>query len=332
MKISKIFAGLSAAAIMAAMAIPAAAGDGAPIKASDKWKLEAKDTRATVTLLGDEKDNPMLGKNEQATWDELFKATTARITVQGDYFGEENWEASGSIVVTAHMLGWGQVDWSLGPGGYLNEDGTVNTEKNKDISKIYVDGNKYTIEANLQSFISADKTDADISGETGLYTIEKQYASGLDQDYANFVVQSFNQDSTKGWSILGFELVDDNGNKIASDGEVAMGDVYYADGKYADQDASAGSSKSDSDSKGDAASNSDSDSKSSSTGSSAKGSSTTGGSTSGTSTSGSTSGTSASSSKGSSSDSSANTGAASGLALAGIALAGTALVIAKKRK
>ncbi|MGN1134263.1 MAG: hypothetical protein ACI4RN_07405 [Oscillospiraceae bacterium] len=327
MKISKIFAGVSAAAIMAAMAIPAAAGDGAPITASDRWKLEAKDTRATVTLIGDEKDNPMLGENKEETWDKLFPATTARITVQGDYFGEENWEASGSIVVTGHMLGWGQVDWSLGPGGYLKEDGTVNAEKNKDINKIYVDGNKYTIEANLQGFISADKTDMDISGETGLYTAEKQYSSGLTQDYANFVVQSFNMDSTKGWSIIGFELVDDNGNKVVSDGEVTMGDVYYENGKYNDGNSStAGASSSTTDASS-AASTTSGDKASASTNNSTK-TNTTSGTTTTTSASKSGSTTGSSSSK----DTSANTGAASGLALAGIALAGTALVISKKRK
>lgn len=322
MKISKILAAVSAMAVAASLAIPASAGKGAPIGVpGNGWTLDAKKTLATRTLIGEEKDSPAFGANEDATWEKLFPASVARITVQGDYFGEEGWDASGSIVITSHSLGWGQVDWQLGAGCYnMNDDGTikeVNPEKNEFVNKIYVkDGNKYTIEVTLKGLNDSLTTNTDIGAETGFFTVNKTYAEGLGQEYANVCVQSFNEDTTKSWNVIGFELADANGNSVFKEGDVAMGDVYdpaaaLNGGDTKTDDKSSDDSKSSDDKSGSAAS-----------GSAASGSaSTTSGSSSSKGSSKSTSG----------SDSSSDTGAASGLALAGIALAGAAFVISKKK-
>lgn len=323
MKISKILSAVSAMAVAASMAIPAAAGNGAPIGVPDNWELKSKDTLATRVLIGDAASNPAFGENTKEnqanTWDKLFPATTVRITVQGDYFGSENWDASGSIVVTGHMLGWAQVDWQLGA-GCLNEDGTPNPEKNANINKIYCkDNNKYTIEATLQNFIDADKSDADLSGEAGLYTCEKNYAQGLDQNYASLVIQSFNEDSAKGWNVLGFEFLDANGGSIIKEGEVAMGDECDpSTGKAKD-----GSTGNSANNNGGAAANNNGGAAANNNGGAAANNSGSSSSSSGS--------KSSSSSTAKGSDASSKTGAASGLALAGIALAGAAFVISKKK-
>ncbi|MGN1134271.1 MAG: hypothetical protein ACI4RN_07445 [Oscillospiraceae bacterium] len=323
MKLSKIFAGASAAVLMAAMAIPAAAGDGAPIGVIDKWELDGKKTLASRYLIGAEENTPYFEKNEQSAWDKLFTATTVRITVQGDYFGEDGWDASGSIVLNSTMDNWDQVDWQLGKGCYnLNDDGSikgVNEEKNKHIAKIYVSDNKYTIEANLDSFALQDN----------LFQFEKEKGGDLSGDFASINVQSFNEDTTKGWNLIGCELLDSNGGEVYKEGEVALGDVYYADGKYNDGNSSStADTNSNTTDASSAASTTSGDKAKSSTTSSSGSTGATSGTTSTTSASKSGSTTGSSSSK----DTSANTGAASGLALAGIALAGTALVISKKRK
>ena len=138
----------------------------------------------------------------------------------------------------------------------------------------------------------------------------------LTQDFLSLSVQSFNEDETKGWNVIGFEMLDANGNVVLGEGEVAMGDVYDPAA------AVGGDSSSDDDSTGD-----------SSTGDASTGdTSTSGGSspnTSGNKTPTSTSGNKTPTST--SSDKTADTGVAEGLALAGIALAGAAFVISKKK-
>lgn len=306
MKISKVFAGVSALAIAAVMAVPAAAGKGAPITPlPDGWSLDAKKTMASRFLIGSENDGSAFSENTADNWNKIKSATKYRITVSGDYFGEEGWDASGSINTNSTTGGWDQADWSIGAGA-LNEDGTVNTEKNTDV-KIYVSGNKYTIERTYDSGMFA----SDDSNDT--------------TNFCSLVVQSFNEDETKSWGIEGVELLDASGNVVFSEGTVAGGDEYDPTGS-----GSSTSSTSSGDSTSDSASGSSSST--GSTGSSKSSGGTASVSSSGTKSSGSASGSS-SSTKGSSSssDSAANTGAAAGLALAGIALAGAAFVVSKKK-
>lgn len=307
MKISKIFAGISSLAIIAAMAIPAAAGDGAPIDPlPDGWKVDAKKTMASRFLIGSENDSPVFAENNSDNWNKIKSATKYRITITGDYFGEDGWDASGSITTNSTITGWSQADFSIGAGA-LNEDGTVNTAKNTDVT-IYVSGNKYTIERTYDGGMFADDEANDTT------------------NFCSLIVQSFNEDTTKSWGIEGVELLDANGNAVYSVGTVAGGDVY---------DPTGSGSTSTSSSSDDSTASSTSDSSSSSSGStSSSGTSKSSGGTASVSSSGTkSSGSGSSSTKGSSSssDKTANTGAAAGLALAGIALAGAAFVVSKKK-
>lgn len=325
MKTSKILASVSALAIVASMAIPAAAGNGAPIGIPENWTLDSKKTLATRTLIGKEEDGSLMD-NTPENWEKLYDITTIRVTIQGDYFGEEDWAADGSVVMNTNYWSWIQADWNIGNGIYnTKDDGSkeINTEKNENISKIYVDGNKYTIEINGAQFCAAagfDFTSDKIFEYMKKASEEESW--DLSQDFLSINVQSFNEDTTKSWNILGYAFVDGNGENVITEGEVTMGDVYYADGTYADDSGNSGGdsktdgdSKSDSDSKTDDKTSSKTDTKST----------TTGGSTSTTTKSGSTGTTSTSK------DSTADTGVTAGLALAGIALAGAAFVVSKKK-
>lgn len=320
MKISKILAGVSSMAIVAAMAIPAAAGNGAPIGVPEGWTLDAKKTMASRFIIGNPEDGSML-ENTQENWEKMFTATTVRVTIQGDYFGEEDWAADGSIVLNQNYWGWSQVDWNLGAGCYnMNDDGTikeVNPEKNANVSKVYVDGNKYTIEITGPGFCKANGIEPETNELIAfMKTAQEKDGWDLSADFLSLNVQCFNEDATKSWNILGFEFVDANGGVVLNEGEVAMGDVYDPAAAIG-----GGSSNTDtsSDSTGDKTSDSTSGDKTSNT--TPANSTTSGGKTS----------TTSSSSNKSGSDKTADTGAATGVALAGIALAGAAFVISKKK-
>ena len=321
MKISRILAGFSALAVVAAMAIPASAGNGAAIGYPETWQSgNAKDTLVTRFLIGNEEDGAML-ENTEANWDTLFPVTTIRVTIQGDYFGEAGWDANGSIAINQNYWGWAQVDWNIGSSVYnYNDDGSiaeVNPEKNVNVANIYVTDNKYTIEIDGTGFCTAASIDPVTTGIFEFMRTARDTEDwDLTQDFLSLSVQSFNEDETKGWNVIGFEMLDANGNVVLGEGEVAMGDVYDPAA------AVGGDSSSDDDSTGDA-----------STGDASTGdSSTSDGSspnTSGNKTPTSTSGNKTPTST--SSDKTADTGVAEGLALAGIALAGAAFVISKKK-
>lgn len=326
MKISKILTSVSALAIAASMAIPASAGNGAPIGYPDGWMSgNAKDTLVSRFIIGTVEDGSLM-ENTNEAWDKMFEVTTIRVTIQGDYFGEEGWAASGSFVLNQNYWGWAQVDWALGSAIYnLNDDGTikeVNPEKNTSITNIYVTDNKYTLEISGADFCKAEGVALETVTDNFLEFMRvARDSEGVDltKDFLSLSVQCFNEDETKSWNVLGYEMLDANGNQVIGEGEVAMGDLFdpaaaiAGDSSTGDDASSNTDSKADDTSKDDTkADNSTASDKSTSTGSNT----TSTGKTSSTST---------------SSDKSADTGAASGLALAGIALAGAAFVISKKK-
>ena len=291
MKTSKIFAGISAMAVMAAMSIPAFAGNGGPITVpNDSWQGD-QTTLAKRMVIGAENDKPYFKTNNDAAWEKAMKATTVKLELTGDYFLAEDtgWGADGSIVITGTTTNWGQHDFGLADNS-RDEDGN---DKNADNGvTVSHDGTTWTVEF----------TDA-----AGLYNKETPSDTG----YIGIAVQNFNEDTTHGFTIVSAKLFDKDGNEIidlnGSEGDApAPSDTESKAGGDSSKSGSAGASGS--------------KSTSGSTGSGSTGSSSTGSSSSGSSKSGSTS-----------SDGSAATGAASGLALAGIALAGAAFVVSKKK-
>lgn len=327
MKISKILASISALAVVAAMAIPAAAGDGAPIGIPDGWVLDKKQTMATRFIVGAVEDGAML-ENTPETWEKLFSATAMRVTITGDDFGQEGWEGSGALVLNQNYWGWSQVDWNIGDSLYnKNDDGSyaeVNPDKNLNITNIYVSGNKYTLEIAGPDFCEAVAIEPATDTLLGfLKAAQDNEAYDLTQEFLSINVQSFDEDTTKGWNILGFELVDAAGNRVVGEGEVAMGDLYNPEAAV--NGGSTGGDTTGDSSTGDTTGGS---STGSANGGSASGSTNSGSSTS---TSGNKKPSTSTSTSTSTSDKTADTGAAEGLALAGIALAGAAFVISKKK-
>lgn len=201
MKISKIFAGMSALTMAAAMAVTASAGAGTIGTAPDKWNGTGTD-KANLLLIGAENDSPMFPHDDAS---KMANITTYKVTISGDGFDAEGWGTSGSLVVQGTKTGWGQHDFSLGTAA-LDADGAVKADANKDL-KIYKSGDKYTIEY----------TDAE-----GIFKAED--ASDT-ENYYQLYVQNFD-DNAATWNIEGYAVLDADGNAIAEGGTIAGGDEW----------------------------------------------------------------------------------------------------------
>ena len=195
--------------------ITASAGKGGLIGTPNENWVNKTGKCAERFLIGEESENPALPKTEDS-WNKLFIATTLKVTVQGNYFGSEGWNASGSIVINQKQENWQQLNWAIGP--EANED-------NNEVNKIYVDENKYTLEVNI----------FDYGMSNNLFESEQEFARNggdLSGDFACIAVQSFNEKESDTWDILGFELLDKDGQVILQEDEVADGKVIFQNGEY----------------------------------------------------------------------------------------------------
>lgn len=318
MKLSKIFAGMSAAAIMAAAAVmPASAAKQIDCSTlSDGWGIS--DGLAKRILVGSDTDNPAMTRDDQA---KLHDITTVRVSISGEGSDTETWGTGGSIVVQGANTGWGQHDFSVGAWAMTTDDPTVlDTSKNADL-KIYRDGGKYTIE---------------YSDPEGIFKAEDVAST---ENYYGICVQNFDagSDTTSGdWSIVGFDLLGADGTSIYSEGDTTFGDEFTGvkpdTGDESTTDSSTDSkTDSTSDSKTDSTTSSTTSSSTTSSAASTTSSKAAGGSTTSSKAAGGSTTSTATSSAASDATESPEAGAAAGIALALAAVAGAAVVVSKKR-
>lgn len=291
MKISKILAGMSAAAIVASMAmIPASAAAGTKLNVSDDLLAIGRQTRDdlfAVFFNGDESEGPV---NKDAISD-LGAVYGASFTIKVDNNDWNTIGGGGSINFNSKSGGWNAKDWA---GGSWVED-----DKPKDTLC-------YTTE------------------EEGTYVLEylgdAPVFATTDGDADNYAAVGINNWAAdlKGIDVVGMKVLGADGNAIYEAGsnkdkkEVQKKPVAEESSSKTDLTASGTDSKTDS--KKD-------DSKTSSAAAT---------STAATSSKAGTTSTAATSSA-AASDNVAATGATAGLALAGVALAGAAIVISKRK-
>lgn len=297
MKISKILAGMSAAAIVASMAMIPASAAGTKLNVSDdlaKIGRQTQDDLFAVFFNGDESEGAV---NKDAISD-LGTVYGASFTIKVDNNDWNTIGGGGSINFNSKSGGWNTKDWA---GGSWVED-----DKPKDTLC-------YTTE------------------EEGTYVLEylgdAPVFATTDGDADNYAAVGINNWAAdlKGIDVVGMKVLGADGNVLFEAGsnkdkkEVQKKPVAEGSNSGADSIPSGTNSKNDN-SKND---NSKKDDKSSAAATSSTAAGTTS-SKAGTTTTTATSSAAAS-------DNTAATGATAGLALAGVALAGAAIVISKRK-
>ena len=294
MKISKILAGMSAAAIVASMAMIPASAAGTKLNASDdlaKIGRQTQDDLFAVFFNGDESEGAV---NKDAISD-LGAVYGASFTIKVDNNDWNTIGGGGSINFNSKSGGWNAKDWA---GGSWVED-----DKPKDTLCYTTD-------------------------EEGTYVLEylgdAPVFATTDGDADNYAAVGINNWAAdlKGIDVVGMKVLGANGNVLFEAGsnkdkkEVQKKPVAEESSSGTDSTASGTDSKKD-DSKKD---ESKKDNKSSAAATSTAATSSKAGTTTTTAT-----------SSAAASDNTAATGATAGLALAGVALAGAAIVISKRK-
>lgn len=293
MKISKILAGMSAAAIVASMAMIPASAAGTKLNVSDdlaKIGRQTQDDLFAVFFNGDESEGAV---NKDAISD-LGAVYGASFTIKVDNNDWNTIGGGGSINFNSKSGGWNAKDWA---GGSWVED-----DKPKDTLC-------YTTE------------------EEGTYVLEylgdAPVFATTDGDADNYAAVGINNWAAdlKGIDVVGMKVLGADGNVLFEAGsnkdkkEVQKKPVAEESSSGTDLTASGTESKKDDSKKDD----SKKDDKSSAAATSTAATSSKSGTT-----------TTATSSA-AASDNVAATGATAGLALAGVALAGAAIVISKRK-
>ena len=293
MKISKILAGMSAAAIVASMAMIPASAAGTKLNVSDdlaKIGRQTQDDLFAVFFNGDESEGAV---NKYAISD-LGAVYGASFTIKVDNNDWNTIGGGGSINFNSKSGGWNAKDWA---GGSWVED-----DKPKDTLC-------YTTE------------------EEGTYVLEylgdAPVFATTDGDADNYAAVGINNWAAdlKGIDVVGMKVLGADGNVLFEAGsnkdkkEVQKKPVAEESSSGADSTPSGTDSKKDDSKKDD----SKKDDKSSAAATSTAATSSKSGTT-----------TTATSSA-AASDNVAATGATAGLALAGVALAGAAIVISKRK-
>lgn len=300
MKITKVFAGLLAMAVVATTAISASAASTISVNNPDPQDWGAAFPKWTVEGGSDEMDDYIDAKT-------FTKGTEMTVKVTYEYtstFTEEEEGSRYAILKPCHAAqGWKSLmdegyvsglvekgDWDYAESGigYTKKDGSGDVPYVSQGSDILTnDPNNTTIEFT----ISADGVDAMIAA-----------ATASDDAYDGLQIQEY------GLNVKSIELSQD-GVQLSSQysGGESKGDVS-TDSTAGSEDNKPGSTSTDT-------TKTSTTGTSGSTGSTGKSGSTSTGKSGGT----------------SSSDSTANTGATAGLALAGLALAGAAFVVSKKK-
>ena len=299
MKISKILAGMSAAAIVASMAMIPASAAACEFSVSDDLaqigKLsETKDLYA-VYFNGKDEDKP----NKDAIAD-LSAVYGASFTIKVDNNDWNTIGGGGSVNFNSTSGGWNAKDWA---GGSWVED-----DKPKDTLCYTTD-------------------------EEGTYVLEylgdAPVFAATDADAENFAAVGINNwaGDLKGIEIVGVKVLGADGNALYEAGsnkdkkEVQKKPVAEESSSKTDSTASGTESKKDESKK---------DDKSSAAATSTAATSSKSGTTT-TATSSKSGTTTTATSSAAASDNVAATGATAGLALAGVALAGAAIVISKRK-
>lgn len=293
MKISKILAGMSAAAIVASMAMIPASAAGTKLNVSDdlaKIGRQTQDDLFAVFFNGDESEGAV---NKDAISD-LGAVYGASFTIKVDNNDWNTIGGGGSINFNSKSGGWNAKDWA---GGSWVED-----DKPKDTLC-------YTTE------------------EEGTYVLEylgdAPVFATTDGDADNYAAVGINNWAAdlKGIDVVGMKVLGADGNVLFEAGsnkdkkEVQKKPVAEESSSKTDLTASGTESKKDDSKKDDK--------------SSAAATSTAATSTAATSSK--TGTTTTATSSAAASDNVAATGATAGLALAGVALAGAAIVISKRK-
>lgn len=294
MKISKILAGMSAAAIVASMAMIPASAAGTKLNVSDdlaKIGRQTQDDLFAVFFNGDESEGAV---NKDAISD-LGAVYGASFTIKVDNNDWNTIGGGGSINFNSKSGGWNAKDWA---GGSWVED-----DKPKDTLC-------YTTE------------------EEGTYVLEylgdAPVFATTDGDADNYAAVGINNWAAdlKGIDVVGMKVLGADGNVLFEAGsnkdkkEVQKKPVPVAEesSSGADSTPSGTGSKKDDSKKDDKSSAAATSSTAAGTTSSKAGTTTT-----------------TATSSAAASDNTAATGATAGLALAGVALAGAAIVISKRK-
>lgn len=293
MKISKILAGMSAAAIVASMAMIPASAAGTKLNVSDdllKIARQTHDDLFAVYFNGKDEDMP----NKDAIAD-LGTVYGASFTIKVDNNDWNTIGGGGSINFNSKSGGWNAKDWA---GGSWIED-----DKPKDTLC-------YTTEEE-GTYVLEYLGDAPVFATT----------DGDDGDADNFAAVGINNWAAdlKGIDVVGMKVLGADGNVLFEAGsnkdkkEVQKKPVAEESSSGADSTPSGTDSKKDDSKKDDKSSAAATSSTAAGTTSSKAGTTTT------------------ATSSAAASDNVAATGATAGLALAGVALAGAAIVISKRK-
>ena len=238
---------LAAGVIAVTMSFPASAAAQLPkIIIGDSlnkgWKLEKKDSLAQRFLIGAESASPAFGITDTSNneylnyWEKLYRITKIRVTIHGDYFGEDNWGACGTIAINSTSQGWIQADWALGRECFAFDEETG--EKlgiwyfcipEYSCNTVYkIDSKTYTIEVGADAFnfwMDPEDEESIIKSD---YLWEKEKENEHPEDcFASVAVQNFNEQADKSWTLQGVELLDSSGNTVYSDGKVQISDKIY---------------------------------------------------------------------------------------------------------
>lgn len=291
MKISKILAGMSAAAIVASMAMIPASAAGTKLNVSDdlaKIGRQTQDDLFAVFFNGDESEGAV---NKDAISD-LGAVYGASFTIKVDNNDWNTIGGGGSINFNSESGGWNAKDWA---GGSWVED-----DKPKDTLC-------YTTE------------------EEGTYVLEylgdAPVFATTDGDADNYAAVGINNWAAdlKGIDVVGMKVLGADGNVLFEAG--SNKDKKEVQKKPVAEDSSSNTESKKDESKKDESKKDDSKATSSVAANSTAATSSKAANNGGTTT----------TSSNAASDNTAATGATAGLALAGVALAGAAIVISKRK-
>lgn len=293
MKISKIFAGMSAAAVAVTMSLTAFAGSGTINSVPEGWSGSGSGL-AKGMFVGDPNTDTLIFGQDAANRQQMSKITTVKVTISDPKVGTEGYGITGSLVLCSTNNGWDQHDWHQGAANgeddTTNEDNNVTVEEGAGTVTITFTNPNGVFEGN------------DFADDSRYYGIAVQNFGGVQGE----------EEIQTAWDISGYEILDANGNAVTP---VAPSD---------DNSSGTDNNSSNTDNNSSNNNSSNSSNKNNNTANNTNKSNTTGG--------GSANKSASANSQAAASQKSAETGATAGLALAGLAIAGAAVIITKKNK
>lgn len=194
MKISKVFAGMSAMALAATMSITAFAGSGTIASAPDGWIVNGGNAKRI--FIGQDTDTPMFTRADQS---KMATITTAKVTIKLDSTDYEG--VSGSFVVCAtNNGGWEQHDWATGVSA-LDNEGNAKSGVN---------------ENGVSATQESDTVVITFTNDAGLFNQEDATS---DSNYYGIAIQNFGgviggDEVEPAWEVEGLELLDASGNAV----------------------------------------------------------------------------------------------------------------------